>query len=195
MKKKDDYKYNQRITSRFGINLPPRKKKVHEQCIVLRMVIQGTIPSKKNEWHAASNWTPIYNKLIKNHAKYSSKEILELIDKQLKVYVRGSQKYVAFRDKQVPLLTQQAVFWKERYKKYNIIFPISNATISIYHYWKDDQRRDNTNKADTIMDVLIEAGILIDDTWQVLTPTHSDAECYSGEINDHITCVDLTIKL
>ena len=196
MEKKPNYKYNKRITTRFGISLPPRKKKTYKQTITLRFIIEGTVPSKKNEWHAASNWAPMFKKLLKTEDKFKTKkELLEHINKELKVYIRGSQKYVSFRDKNVPLLTEQAKFWKERYSKYDVVFPISNATVSIYHFWKDEQRRDNTNKADTILDVLIEAGILLDDTWQCLNPIHSEAECYAGEINDHETCIDLTINL
>jgi hypothetical protein len=52
--------------------------------------------------------------------------------------------------------------------------------------------RDLTNKFDSISDLLVSAGIIENDSWQVLGKIHSEGNNYHGEILQTITRVDIT---
>lgn len=45
--KSNEYKYKKRITSLFGVLLPPRKKKIYPGYLVLSFLLENTLPSKK----------------------------------------------------------------------------------------------------------------------------------------------------
>lgn len=50
----------------------------------------------------------------------------------------------------------------------NIIFPLEKVKeIHINLFFPDDRVVDNTNKTESIMDLLVDNGLLIDDCWQV----------------------------
>jgi membrane-bound lytic murein transglycosylase B len=64
--------------------------------------------------------------------------------------------------------------------------------VKIYHYWKDDRERDLTNKFDSVNDLLVAAGIVKNDNWQVIKKIHSEGESYKGQITKAITRIDVT---
>jgi hypothetical protein len=66
------------------------------------------------------------------------------------------------------------------------------VSVKVYHYFKDNIERDLTNKADSINDLMVAAGIIKDDNWQIIKQIHSEAEIYKGEIVQAITRVDIT---
>jgi len=185
------YKYKKRITSLFGVLLPPRKKKIYPGYLVLSFLLENTLPSKKNQWVPANNFRQLKNKadLTKTPA-----EILEWIDENLKTYIRPNNNYIAFEARAKEILVEQARYYQKKYIKYGLSFPIQNSTSSIYFYWADNKGRDSTNKAETIHDILVDAGIIANDTWQKLTPIHLDGEDYHGEIHNNLICIDVTIK-
>lgn len=53
---------------------------------------------------------------------------------------------------------------------------IERCSISIMFYMPDRRRADLTNKAESVMDLLVDNGILKDDSWQVVRPMTLDAE-------------------
>jgi hypothetical protein len=187
-----------RIKTIFGVTIPPRKKKRGREpgCKVVTMdfVITGAIPSKKNRILPAFDFLKVL-KIITDLGSHKI-TVAQAIDrlKTCKPYLRHSKKFREWEEQAKQLLITQAGIWagRLRAKGYDVQFPISDASISIYHYWKDNAERDNSNKAETIHDLLISAGIITKDSWQCLTPTLADAECYQGEILDHITEINLT---
>lgn len=175
------------------IYLPPRKKKIIErQPLILRLVIDGPVPSKKNLQIATINWRRII--FLVKHFISTTQTFKEFIVELRKVrpFIRYSPRFVEWEEKTLLDLQQQAVRWWASYQERKLIFPITKASISIYHYWADNRRRDNSNKMESINDVLVSAGILTDDTWQTLSPIVADADLYHGEINDHITMITIT---
>jgi len=180
-----------RITSLFGTYLPPRKEKKALKHLTVSFLLLGTIPSKKNLLWAASNWH-----FVKKIAeKFSSvKKCIDFLSGEtgLKVYIQNSTKYTSWVSEQTPIVVEQSLVWAEKFEKYGLKFPLTNVTIKVYHYWNDKMERDLTNKLDSIADLLVSAGIIENDSWQVLSRIHSEGEYYGGEILQSIARIDIT---
>jgi hypothetical protein len=181
-----------RITSVHGFMLPPKKRQQVKHYITLRFAIGGTIPSKKNMIWADSNLRTIMSKL---RTFQRVVELLDWLENNLKVYIRNSQKYLQFVEETKPIIQHQAQIEAARYEKYGIIYPLQNVSVKVYHYWADNIERDNSNKYDTIIDTFVASGILTNDCWQVVRKNESEAECYHGEVRDHITTIDVTVRM
>jgi len=193
-----------RITSLHGVILPPRKKPVFSKTVTLRFVITGTIPSKKNMIWADSNLFKLLHKL---YTFTVVKECIDWLKENLKVFIRNSQKYVDWKDGTIDketgikttgmaeVITAQAAAEIKKYERYGLIYPLPQVTVKVYHYWKDNMARDNSNKYDTIIDLFTACKLITDDCWQVVRKNESESECYAGEILDHITEVYLTVPV
>lgn len=181
-----------RITSLHGILLPPKHKQIVERYITIRLVITGIIPSKKNLIYASSNLPLLLGSLYKFSVV---KECVDFLRKSLKPFVKNSARYEEWVKKVRPVVLRQAKAEEAKYAKWGIELPLDNVSIRVYHYWKDNSRRDNSNKYDTIVDLLVSCCILKDDTWQVVGKNESEADCYAGEIMDHITTIDITQRI
>jgi len=180
-----------RITSLFGTYLPPRKEKVALKHLTVSFLILGTIPSKKNLIWAASNWYFVKKAAL---AFKSVKKCIEFLSGEngLKVYIQNSVKYTSWVSEQKPVVIEQSLVWLDKFGKYGLKFPLDKATIRVYHYWNDKMERDLTNKLDSITDLLVDAKIIENDSWQVLGKIHSEGEYYGGEILQAITRIDIT---
>ena len=193
-----------RITSLHGTILPPRKKIIWPKTVTLRFVINGTIPSKKNMIWADTNLFKLLNKLLTFTVV---RECVEWLKSNLKAFIRNSQKYVDWKDGttdketgektigMAEVITGQAAAEIKKYERHGLIYPLPQVTVKVYHYWKDNMARDNSNKYDTIIDLFTSCGLITDDCWQVVRKNESESECYSGEILDHITEVYLTVPV
>ena len=181
-----------RITSLHGVILPPRKKSTFARSVTLRFVITGAIPSKKNMIWADTNLFKLLNKLLSFTVVM---DCVEWLKANLKAYIRNSQKYVKWVEETGPAITAQAAVEILKYSKHGLTYPLPRVHVKVYHYWKDNVARDNSNKYDTIIDLFSSAGLITDDCWQVVRKNESESECYHGEILDHITEVYLTVPV
>lgn len=174
-------------------HIPPRKNVKHAVNLAMRFVIPGIIPSKKNSQIALIN-----SKRIDDMLRYTMKKKLkvdeDLIERihNVKPHIVNANRYVKWEKAVIEDLILQKNTWLQSYQHKGIQFPIRKATISVYHYWKDNIRRDNSNKAEGIHDALVKAGILLDDDYKCLYKTISEADMYSGEILDHLTIFTIT---
>jgi hypothetical protein len=180
------------------VHIPPRKKRSAGKTITLKFVLTGTVPSKKNMQVPTINRKAINRKIdvfyqanVNIQAKNFVKWAKGLI-KDVKPFIRNPEKFRIWEESTKELIVERAKYWKQRYEHEGLIFPITRCSISIYHYWSDNYTRDNSNKAETIHDILVATGIIADDTYQCLFKTESEAECYKGEILDHITEIYIT---
>jgi len=171
--------------------LPPRKKRVFKNNLVIRLIIPGTLPSKKNCQVADTNKKKIESILRSSFGRPITNEIIDRV-LAVKPYIRNSSRYKQWEDRVRPDLVIQCARWHESYKKHNLSYPITAATISIYHYWADPKERDNSNKAESIHDTLVAAGIISADSSRCLYKNTSEAGMYKGEILKHQTIVVIT---
>lgn len=183
-----------RITSVHGVLLPPKRQRLVSQSdryVTLRFVITGTIPSKKNMIWADSN----FNTLSIPASATTVKGYWQWLKDNLRFFIRNSKKYKDWVEETKPAITAQAQAEIERYKHFGLSYPLANVSVKVYHYWKDNIARDNSNKYDTIIDLFTTSGIIMDDSWQVVRKNESESELYAGEILDHITTVDMTVRI
>lgn len=192
MKEFEQFIRGGRITSMHGILLPPKKRLVASKYITIRFVLTGTIPSKKNMIWADSNLHLILRKL---YAFKVVKECIDWLRINLKAYIRNSQKYKAWVEEARLVINKQALVEFKRYREHGIQYPLNNVTVKVYHYWADDIERDLTNKLDSINDLLVDCGIIVNDNWQVLRKIESEGQNYKGEILQPITTIDITQRL
>jgi hypothetical protein len=90
------------------------------------------------------------------------------------------------------VIKEQSLFWEGKFGKYGLKFPLDNVSIKVYHYWKDGMERDLTNKLDSITDLMVDAQIIKNDSWQILNQIHSEGENYKDQILQAITRIDIT---
>lgn len=187
-----------RIKTIHGVPVPPRKKKPGrergQKFFTLDFILTGPVPSKKNRQIATINRLQL-RKIIKDLGarKISVQEALQRSN-EVKPYIRHSKGFYAWEERAKETILRQAEVWISRLRKkgHELYYPIPDASITIYHYWKDQKIRDNSGKAETLHDLFVAAGILTDDAWQNLTPTHADADCYEEEVTHHITEILIT---
>lgn len=81
-----------------------------------------------------------------------------------KTFLKSSDQYIKWKKLTKP-------FWEGEYwKLYNErVTPITRCKINIQFYFGDDKDKDCTNKAETIMDALVEHQILADDSFKVVS--------------------------
>lgn len=180
-----------RITSVHGYMLPPKKKLVKAKYITLRFCLPGTIPSKKNMIWADSNLHKILRKL---YAFTIVKECVDWLRANLKSYIRNSEKYHKWIAEARLIINKQALAEFRRYNEHGIQYPLKDVTVKVYHYWRDDMERDLTNKLDSINDLLVDCGVIVNDNWQVLRRIESEGQDYNGEILQALTTIDVTVR-
>lgn len=178
-----------RITSLHGFLFPPKKKQVVKKYLTVSFVIPGTIPSKKNMIWADNNVSQIAGKLYKFSCV---KDCVDWLKENVRSFVRNSKKYTDWVEEMKPIIREQSATELAKYEKYGLSFPLTNTTVSVYHYWADNMARDNSNKYDSIIDLFVSCGILSDDSWQIVEENKSASQCYYGEILQHLTRIDIT---
>ena len=183
---------NQKI---HGIHIRTRKKKPgRSRCVNLRFILQGSVPSKKNNQvpivdfrkadqmvsemlHSrghltAADWDSL-KKRIKGRIVPNSRH--------QKWHAKVSDSIIAQRDAQLPLIASKG-----------LIYPLSNCSVAIYHYKMDRKRRDLGNQLMSVEDLLVDCLVISDDSTEVLAPILLDGDTYAGEITDHCTVIHLT---
>jgi hypothetical protein len=182
------------IRTIHGVHIPPRRKNSRKVLYTLRFVITGTVPSKKNRQRARISWKAA---IVKAKEILKAKGSINLADlftilRALVPYVSPPPAFDEWEKKAIGIVVEQAA--QERLSYPELIFPIgTRCRLKIYHYWADNDVRDNSNKAETLHDVFVKAGIIAGDNWQCLFRNEAEAELYRGEITDHITEISLTV--
>lgn len=173
-----------------GVHLPPRKKFSPEKTLVLRFVFPGTLPSKKNNYVPDKNWKKMQSILEKNLGKPVTPDLIKQIQ-DVKPFIRKAERFKEWEEEMKPVILEQAAKWQASYNHYGLTYPITKCSISIYHYWKDKQPRDNSNKAESVHDLFVDLNLISSDSHACLRKNSGEADVYRGEIRDHITMVTL----
>lgn len=115
--------------------------------VVLETIDKIVVPSKKNQQRIAVNKATLKPMLIPSaqHQKWQKS--------QLKAFKRAA--------------TDMAL--------QGFSLPIARAKIKVLFYFPDSKDRDLSNKFETIADIMVDAGIIIDDRFKVLKPVYLDA--------------------
>lgn len=179
------------------VYIHPRVKRPDREgsrCITLQLAIVGYIPAKKN------NQVPVSQNaeaeryaawLIDNRPIPTMDDYRELLKKTRAIIVPSS------RHQRWHLKTSEDIKYQmarayPRLEKNGLSFPLTNCSMSIYHYWKDKKLRDLGNRMESVADLIKDCSLISDDNDQVLGPILMDAGRYPGELIDHTTIINLT---
>lgn len=189
-----------RKRTRFNVIIPPWRQNRRGHPITLEFVLTGKIPSKKNRQRASFNYSWAIGQVRSFFKKQTPgtltlpatlKFVVSLI-RSIKPFIYKPIEIVEWEKQAIELLIQQVHYWRKVYAAQGLAFPITLCSISIKHYWADEYQRDNSNREQTIHDILITAGIISDDNYKCLYKIESEADCFKDEILDHITTINLT---
>lgn len=176
----------------FGKPIPPRKKKVYKAYLPFHFLLTGTVPSKKNEWIPANNFRSLAKRVNKST---SVNDAISWMAERIKGYIRPNNRFIKWEAEAKEKLIEQAAHYAKKYKKYGVIYPLNNCSISVYCYWSSNTAKDNVNKLESIQDILVDCGIITSDCWQNLNPIKVESELYSGEITENIFVITLMLNL
>lgn len=190
------------IKTYHGVHVPPWKHEPVTSCITMVFVIQGRIPSKKNELVAV-----VERKDAFAYMKSELSTLPEMMTKKQAAHLTTTALFKAFgkvvNSKQYEEWEKMAVeTFKEQQKlfipaaeKHGLIFPISKATVAVKFYWKGKYRRDNSNKSEGLHDALVAAHILADDSDRVMPDTSQGARDYSEELLKSMAVIYITVPI
>ncbi len=180
------YTHQGRVQKLFGTYIPPKKIPKAKKYLTMRFCITGLIPSKKNDYYAENNYRQIMNKA------FTQGNPKQWLKENVKSWIRGSKKYLEWLVEVDAEMKMQMEFWA---KKYDLIFPLQFVSIKTYYFFADSTARDLISKDESVYDMLVTKCVIEDDNYGVLYKTTSDGGCYKGEINKHITTIDVTIAI
>ena len=188
---------SKRFQTYFGIPIPPfKEKKLGAGSTTIRFVITGNVISKKNNNQAiavrkyAHQWAYQQEKL--RPATWA--DVHKAVN-MVKGKMTGNFAYKEFLTKMKPVIITQMQEWSTRLSGKGLIFPIEKSTISLRLYIKDKYRRDTWNAGQTITDLLVDCGVIVDDDDSHLDPLHAASARYYEELIYNIAFISLSFKL
>lgn len=86
---------------------------------------------------------------------------------------KNSKSIIRSRDGKMRLISSKAhrEWWEEKMwkiKQYKPRKPIEHCFVTLSFYPSTKRKADCTNKAESIMDLLVDAGIILDDNWFIV---------------------------
>jgi len=187
-----------RFVTYFGVPIPPFKtEKLGAGSTTIRFVLTGKTPSKKNNQMSvavrryAREWAV---KQQKTGRQPTWKDVHKAIS-MCKSKVRPNTEYKKWVEKMTPVIHAQSSEWVARLKDKGLIFPLKKSTLSLRLYFKDRYVTDTVNKQQSIQDLLVETGIIINDDYKSLNPIHSASASYYEEVIHDIAFISLSFRL
>lgn len=179
-----------RVQRLFGIWIPLKKIPKPKKYLTLRFCLTGVIPSKKNDFYSENNVRFVIPAAKKAHG--FTDQAFKYIRDHTKSWLRGSERYLKWCEDITVVVNDQAQFWA---KKYDLIYPLDNVTIKCTYYFADTRVLDLISKDESVYDMLVKKGILLDDNYGVIHKTTSEGYCCKGEIVENVCVVDVTYMI
>ena len=182
----------------FGVPVPPfKEEKIGAGSTTIRFVLSGNIISKKNNQQAIAVRSYAKKFLFDQHKKngvVTFNDALKAVN-MVKGKMRGNAKYLEFLKKYNPVILEQMQWWSNRLSSKGLIFPLSKSSCSIRLYIKDRYRRDTLNAMQTISDLLVDSGAIVDDDDLHFNPVYGKSAKYYEELVENISLISLSFKL
>lgn len=185
-----------RIKTINGVVIPPwREEKMKKgKSITLEFTLTKRIPSKKNELVAVVDRSDAFKYLNSLPPTITKNQATTMLFKTF-ARIKNALAYEKWEQEAVETFRAQLATKQPTAAKRGIIFPVTHASIVTKYYWKGKYRRDNSNKVEGIMDALVKANIILDDSDRVVRDTTQKARDYSGEILESIVMIYVTIPI
>lgn len=187
-----------RFQTWFGVPVPPfKEEKYGAGSTTIRFIIQGNVPSKKNNQQSVT-----IRKIARAWASKKQKggcvptwgdvhTAISMVSSKM----RGNAKYNAFVSEHRQQILSQMRYWSERLGHKGLIFPIDKSTMTIKFYFKGRYITDTVNKQQSCQDLLVDCGVIADDNYFRLNPIIGKSACYFDEILKDITFISITTNL
>lgn len=187
-----------RAVTYFGTVVPPfKQEKLGAGSKTIRFVIAGNIISKKNNQQAIAVRSYAKKFLFEQQKKngvVTLSDALKAVN-MVKGKMRGNAQYIEFLKKYSPIIYAQMQEWSKRLSGKGLIFPLSKAGCTIRLYIKDKYRRDTLNAMQTISDLLVDAGVIVDDDDLHFNPVYGASARYYEELVHNIAFISLSFRL
>lgn len=187
-------KQGYRIKTHYGISVPPWRHEPVGKTMTFVFIVQGRIPSKKNELVGVVDRTDAFAYLNSLTGGITKKDCITMLFKTY-ARIKNSKDYEKWEEDTVELLKKQLKVNQPAAEKNGVIFPLSKATIKTRFYWKGRYRRDNSNKSEGLHDALVKAEILLDDSDKVMPDTGQKAKDYSNEVVNSLAVIYITTPI
>lgn len=179
-----------RVQRLFGIYIPPKPVPTPKKYLTMRFCITGIIPSKKNDYYSENNYRMIAGKA------FSSPNPRQYLKDNIKSWIRGSERYLRWCDDIHDKVMEQSEFWRLKWETPEFkLFPMSDVTIKTTYYFADNTKLDLVNKDESIYDMFVKKGLLLDDDYGTMHKISSEGYNCKGEIRENICVVDITLML
>lgn len=182
----------------FGVPIPPfKEEKLGAGSKTIRFVISGNVISKKNNQQAIAVRAYAKKFLFEQQQKNGIVTLADALKavNMVKGKMRGNVQYLEFLKKHSPIIMAQMQEWSNRLSLKGLIFPLTKANCSIRLYIKDRYRRDTLNAMQTISDLLVDAGVIVDDDDLHFNPVYGASARYYEELVHNIAFISLSFRL
>lgn len=180
------YKLKGRAITLFGVHIPPKKIFTPKKYLTLSFVLNGGIPSKKNDYFSENNYRFIMNEAFtKPNPKIWIKE-------NIKSWIRGSKLYLEWLDEIDTAFREQMEYWRV---KYNLVYPLDFVSIKTTYYFADNTARDIISKDESVFDMLVTKKVIHDDNYSILHKYTSEAANYKNEIPQSIAVICVNFEV
>lgn len=189
---------SKRFQTYFGVPIPPfKEEKMGAGTTTIRFVITGKVPSKKNSQQSVAirqKARDFLKKTMNETGKITYSDAHAAIG-MCYSKMRGNAEYIAFLNKTKPIIQEQMLVWSNRLRDKGLIFPLSKAALSLRFYFNNRYVTDTVNKQQTVQDLLVESGVVVDDDYDTLNPIYSASACYVDELVHSIAFISLSFRL
>jgi hypothetical protein len=188
---------SKRFVTYFGVAIPPfKEEKLGAGSSTIRFVLTGRVISKKNNNQAIAIRKPAHDWAYKTEKQRPASwaDVHRAIN-MVRGKMIGNAEYKKFLEKNRPVIIEQMKSWSTSLSGKGLIFPLSKANCTIRLYIKDRYRRDTLNAMQTIADLLVDSGVLIDDDDLHFNPVCGKSARYYEEIIHNIAFISLSFKM
>jgi len=186
-----------RFQTYFGVAVPPfKEKKLGAGSVTIRFVLKGNVVSKKNNQNAVASRKHAID-FIKSKSVGGQVSLSDAIKAiyMVKAKMRGNAQYNEFLERMKPVIQAQMLHWSNSLRGKGLIFPLPVSTMNLRLYIKDKYRRDTANAQQTIQDLLVDSGVLVDDDDLHLPSYRAASARYYEELIHNIAFISLSFRL
>ena len=186
-----------RFQTYFGVAVPPfKEEKLGAGSTTIRFILTGKVISKKNNNQAIAIRKPAHDwAYTQEKIRPASWADVHRAINMVRGKMIGNAEYKKFLEKNRPVIMEQMQVWSSRLSSKGLIFPLTKANCTIRLYIKDRYRRDTLNAMQTIADLLVDSGALVDDDDLHFNPVCGKSARYYEELVNNIAFISLSFKL
>lgn len=187
-----------RFITYFGVPVPVfRIEKIGAGAFTIRFVLKGRIASKKNNMQAV-----VRRKEAKDflHGVQRDKGLITLADAlravdMVQPKMVGNIDYRRFLDRFRPVIKEQMAVWESRLGAKGVKFPLRKVSLSMRLYFADQYITDTLNKQQSVHDLLVDCGVIVDDDRLTVNPYTGESMSCFRKIKENICFISLSFKV